>query len=136
MSLHSFALLEEGCITRLDLSVRVRCIEDTSLQDSLGFREAIELDLPVLASHWVVDFIILTVRVDIRDLLQASIELTLCSSALLLSLRLLCLCTTQVLFLGSLFLPQGLHLSFGIGLEVIKFLLGGILISLRILAIL
>merc|ERR1719213_1179273 len=113
-------------IAWLDLTVRVRHIEVSSLQDSLCLDETIKLNLAVCSTQLVIHGEILTVRVDLFHLLQYCIQCTFLGSALVFSFSDSSFLLAFQSFLRADFFGQGFDFSFRILLECIK-------LSLRII---
>merc|ERR1719258_65661 len=127
----------EKSIARLDLAIGIRTLaKDTSLQYCLRFVKAIDLNLTILGTHWVVHLIVLAVGVNLLNLLQQVVELTFLSATGLLSVCLICLCLAHALLCRLLLCLQRLHLVFRILLEILEFFLRSILISFGISSVL
>merc|ERR1740117_371824 len=126
------SLLQE-CIANLHFTVWVRgCIECTTLEDSHGLVEAINLDLAVCCAHGVVHLVVLTIRVDVLDRLQFAVQFPLLGPARLLSVGLVGFSFTHSLFCGLLLAVQLFHLLVGIFFEIVELRLGSILICFGI----
>merc|ERR1719329_70039 len=103
--------------------------ELTSLQNRLGFLEAINLNLPVLEAHRVIDGRVDTAGSGIVDLCNHCVELVMICSTLLLGsgdIRFLLPLGVSEIRIGLL---SPILISFGIGFERLESLLSLILIS-------
>merc|ERR1719162_2781251 len=105
----SFLLKER--ITNVHLAVGVwASIEGTAFKNGLGLIKSIDLNLAILQAHWVVDLVVLAVRVDVADFAQDCIQFALLGPTLFLRVGLVSFSCTHLLVCCLLLKSQLIHL--------------------------